>query len=144
LMPPVMGTVAFIMAEFLNVPYSTVMISALVPAVLYYLALVLQADHYAAVHGLKGQPADEIPRLWAVLKDGWYFLFSIFLLTYLLLVMRVEAFAPYIATVVLVGSAAVLRRHRFGLAGLRELFMDTTRNIVNITAILAGVGFIVG
>ncbi len=144
LMPPVMGTVAFIMAEFLNVPYSTVMISALVPAVLYYLALVLQADHYAAVHGLKGQPADEIPRLWAVLKDGWYFLFSIFLLTYLLLVMRVEAFAPYIATVVLVGTAAVLRRDRFGLAGLRELFMDTTRNIVNITAILAGVGFIVG
>src|SRR5690606_21363668 len=61
LMPPVMGAVAFIMAEFLNVPYSTIMIAAVVPALLYYLALVLQADHYAAVHGLKGQPASEIP-----------------------------------------------------------------------------------
>src|SRR3546814_6912869 len=69
LMPPVMGAVAFIMAEFLNVPYSTIMLAALVPALLFYLTLLLQVDNYAARHGLQGQPASEIPDLWSVLKD---------------------------------------------------------------------------
>ena len=144
LMPPVMGTVAFIMAEFLNVPYSTVMLSAVVPALLYYLVLIFQTDHYAAVHGLKGQPASEIPPLWPTLRSGWYFLFAIFLLTYLLLAMRVEEYAPYFATIVLVATAMLRRKNRFGLAAFRELVMDATRNIVNIVAILAGIGFIVG
>lgn len=144
LMPPVMGAVAFIMAEFLNVPYSTIMLAAVVPALLYYTALLLQADHFAAKNGLKGQPAHEIPRLGPVMRQGWHFLFSLILLTYLLLVMKREALAPYIATAVLLFSTLVFNRKRFGLAGLRDLTIDTTRNIVNIVAILGGVGFIVG
>ncbi len=144
LMPPVMGAVAFIMAEFLNVPYSTVMVSAIVPALLYYGALLLQADNYAARHGLRGQSAEEIPRLLPVLKEGWHFLFSLGLLTYLLLVMKREALAPYIASAVLVATTMIFSRKRFGLTGFRDLAIDTTRNIVNIVAILAGIGFIVG
>ena len=144
LMPPVMGAVAFIMAEFLNVPYSTVMLAAVVPALLYYGALLLQADHYAAKNGLRGQPADEIPALGPVLRQGWHFLFSLVLLTYLLLVMKREALAPYIATLVLLATTFLFGQKRFGLAGLRDLTIDTTRNIINIVAILGGVGFIVG
>jgi TRAP transporter 4TM/12TM fusion protein len=144
LMPPVMGAVAFIMAEFLNVPYSTVMLAAVVPALLYYGALLLQADHYAARNGLRGQPASEIPKLGPVFRQGWHFLFSLALLTYLLLVMKREALAPYIATAVLLATTMLFGQKRFGLAGLRDLTIDTTRNIVNIVAILAGVGFIVG
>jgi len=144
LMPPVMGAVAFIMAEFLNVPYSTVMLAAVVPALLYYGALLLQADHYAAKNGLRGQPADEIPRLWPVFRQGWHFLFSLVLLTYLLLVMKREALAPYIATGALLVTTVLFGQKRFGLSGLRDLTIDTTRNIINIVAILAGVGFIVG
>ena len=56
LMPPVMGAVAFIMAEYLNVPYSTVVIAAIVPAVLFYLALILQADNYAARRAITKLP----------------------------------------------------------------------------------------
>lgn len=144
LMPPVMGAVAFIMAEFLNVPYSTVMLAAVVPALLYYGALLLQVDHYAARNGLRGQPAEEIPRLGPVFRQGWHFLFSLVLLTYLLLVMKREALAPYIATAVLLLTTVLFGQRRFGLAGLRDLTIDTTRNIINIVAILAGVGFIVG
>jgi len=144
LMPPVMGAVAFIMAEFLNVPYSTVMLAAVVPALLYYGALLLQADHYAARNGLRGQPAEEIPPLGQVFRQGWHFLFSLALLTYLLLVMKREALAPYIATAVLIVTTMIFGRQRFGLSGFRDLIIDTTRNIFNIVAILAGVGFIVG
>ncbi len=144
LMPPVMGAVAFIMAEFLNVPYADVMIAAAVPAVLYYGVLLLQTDHYAAKNGLRGQSAEEIPRLGHVFRQGWHFLFSLVLLTYLLLVMKQEALAPYIATGVLLITSFLFGANRFGLSGLRDLTIDTTRNIINITAILAGVGFIVG
>jgi TRAP transporter 4TM/12TM fusion protein len=144
LMPPVMGAVAFIMAEFLNVPYTTVILAAVVPALLYYTALLLQADFYAARNGLKGQPASEIPPLWPVVKKGWHFLFSLVLLVYLLLVMRREALAPYIATCVLLGTTMVFGSKRFGLGGLRDLIIDSTRNIFSIVAVLAGVGFIVG
>lgn len=79
-----------------------------------------------------------------MLKQGWHFLFSLALLTYLLLVMKREALAPYIATAVLLGTTLVFGQKRFGLAGIRDLLIDSTRNIVNIVAILAGVGFIVG
>lgn len=144
LMPPVMGAVAFIMAEFLNVPYSTVLIAAVVPALLYYGALLIQADLYAARNGLKGQAPEDIPPLLPVLRKGWHFLFSLALLTYLLLVMKREALAPYIATFVLLGTTMVFSDKRFGLAGFRDLAIDTTRNIMAIVAILAGVGFIVG
>ncbi|MGE0225466.1 MAG: TRAP transporter permease [Acetobacteraceae bacterium] len=144
LMPPIMGAVAFIMAEFLNVPYATVMLAAFVPAALYYTALLLQADHYAAKNRLRGQPASEIPALGAVFRQGWHFLFSLALLIYLLLVMKQEALAPYIATAALLLSTMLFGTKRFGLAGFRDLTIDTTRNIVNIVAILAGVGFIVG
>lgn len=144
LMPPVMGAVAFIMAEFLNVPYSTVLIAAVVPALLYYGALLIQADMFAARNGLKGQAPEDIPPLLPVLKQGWHFLFSLALLTYLLLVMKREALAPYIATAVLLATTILFSQRRFGLAGFRDLAIDTTRNIMAIVAILAGVGFIVG
>ena len=61
LMPPVMGAVAFLMAEFLNMPYAEIVIAAAVPSILFYVALLLQVDCHAAIHGLKGQPAEEIP-----------------------------------------------------------------------------------
>ena len=58
------------MAEFLNIPYSDIVIAAAVPSILFYAALLLQVDCHAAVHGLKGQPAEEIPSLTATLKAG--------------------------------------------------------------------------
>ena len=145
LMPPVMGAVAFIMAEFLNVPYSTVMIAAVVPALLYYGALLLQADHYAARNGLKGQAAAEIPPLLPVLKQGWHFLFSLG-----------AADLPAAGDEAR-GAGALYRDRRAARhdhrvrqqsasawPGCATSRIDTTRNIVNIVAILAGVGFIVG
>jgi TRAP transporter 4TM/12TM fusion protein len=144
LMPPVMGAVAFIMAEFLNVPYSTVMVAAIVPAMLFYIALLLQADNYAARNGLKGQPSDEIPDLWPVLKSGWHFLFSLILLIYLLVWVGIEAHAPYYATVVLLFTSAFQKKNPFRLNKVVGLIEDSVMNIANIVGVLAGIGMIVG
>ncbi len=73
LMPPVMGASAFLMAEFLQVPYSEVVIAALLPAILYYMALFVQADLEAAKLGAAAITSDEMPTKRVVLK-GLYFL----------------------------------------------------------------------
>ena len=69
--PPIMGAAAFVMAEFLEVPYTTIVLAAIVPAAMHYVG-VLSIVHFKAKRlGLKGMPAEEIPRLLAVLKRGW-------------------------------------------------------------------------
>ena len=144
LMPPVMGAVAFIMAEFLNVPYSTVIVAALVPALLFYIALILQADNYAARNGLQGQPTGEIPNLADTLKKGRHFLFSLAVLIYLLVWVGIEAHAPYYATIVLLITSALQKHNPFRPSKFIALLEDSVKNIAGIVGVLAGIGMIVG
>ena len=145
LMPPVMGAVAFIMASFLNVPYSTVVIAATVPALLFYLALVLQTDGYAARNGLGGLRESEVPNLLRTLKDGWMYLLSLAALTWFLLGLRLDAFAAFYATGVLIVMVLVFKRRQYPVwATLREVIRASSIAIANLVAILAGIGLIVG
>ena len=68
IMPPVMGAAAFLIAEYLQIPYAQVALAAFVPAVLYYVALFIQVDLLAARNGIHGLPPAELPRLLPVLK----------------------------------------------------------------------------
>lgn len=144
LMPPVMGAVAFIMASFLGVPYADIMVAAFLPALLFYLALIFQVDIYAAKRGLKGLPPEDIPGLWDTLKDGWPYLLALFMLIYMLLVMRLEAYAPYYATVVLVGISMFKPRYRMNLRRALAFMQELTTSVANLVAILAGIGLVVG
>ncbi|MFA6505509.1 MAG: TRAP transporter fused permease subunit, partial [Treponemataceae bacterium] len=67
--PPIMGAGAFIMAEYLGVPYLTVCIAAIVPCALYYIALLLFVDAQAVKNGLKGLPAVDLPKIGKALKE---------------------------------------------------------------------------
>jgi TRAP transporter 4TM/12TM fusion protein len=148
LMPPVMGAVAFIMAEYLNISYATVMIAATIPALMFYIALLLQSDCYAAKNDLKGQPAHEIPALWPVVKVGWHYLFSLVLLIYLLVWVGIEAHAPFYATLVLLATSIIngwiTGVNQFHFGRLLHMLDDGVKNITNIVGILAGIGLIVG
>jgi TRAP transporter 4TM/12TM fusion protein len=68
IMPPVMGAAAFLIAEYLQMPYAQVALAAFVPAVLYYVALFIQVDLLAARNGIRGLPRNEVPKLFPVLK----------------------------------------------------------------------------
>ncbi len=144
LMPPVMGAVAFIMASFLGVPYSDIIVAAFLPALLFYVALLFQVDNYAARRGLKGLPADQIPVLTETLKDGWPYLLSLVMLIYMLLAMRLEAYAPYYATLVLLIISMFKRKHRLNLKRSIEFISELTTSVANLVAILAGIGLVVG
>jgi TRAP transporter 4TM/12TM fusion protein len=139
-----MGAVAFIMASFLGVPYSDVMVAAFLPALLFYVALLFQVDHYAARNGLRGMPPEEIPKVWPVLKEGWPYLLSLAMLIYMLLFMRIEAYAPYYATAVLLVIALFQKKYRLNWRGMLSLMLELSVSVANLVAILAGIGLVVG
>ncbi len=75
--PPVMGAVAFLIAQMLGISYWNVCVAATLPAILYYLALFFMIDFKAAKEGLKGMPKEEVPELMHTLKNGWFFFLPI-------------------------------------------------------------------
>lgn len=81
LMPPMMGAAAFLMAEFLSVPFTDVILAALIPAVLYYVSLFIQADLYAGRESIK--PAEDVSlRALEVLSKGWPYIIPFFVIIF--------------------------------------------------------------
>ncbi len=144
LMPPVMGSTAFVMASFLGLPYAEIALAAVVPGLLFYIALVVQVDAYAARLGLKGLARAELPRLGAVMKEGWIFIPVFGVLIYFLTQEKLEAQAPFYATAALLVVNQIVPRHRMSWAGLVEFVAATGRALAELAAILLGVGFIIG
>ncbi|WP_016913900.1 TRAP transporter permease [Vreelandella stevensii] len=144
LMPPVMGATAFVMAMFLDVPYSTIALAAVIPSILYFLGLFIQIDAYAARHNIKGLPAVELPSVWQTLKEGWYFIFVFGLLVWMLLVMQREAVAPFYATALLLVLNQLSRQNRWGWKDVADTLSSAAKLFAELIAILAGVGMLVG
>ena len=147
LMPPVMGAVAFVMADFLQRPYADIVIAALVPSLLYYTALFIQADLLAAKQGIKRVPASEIPPLWPVLTSGLIFALPFAVLIYLLFWANKEAeFAALIASLVVaaIGLLFGYKRKRMNLRALYDALVATGIASLDILMIAAAAGFITG
>jgi TRAP transporter 4TM/12TM fusion protein len=144
LMPPVMGSTAFVMSSFLGKPYGEIALAATVPALLFYIALVVQVDGYAAKLGLGGMRASELPRLGAVMKEGWLYIPVFALLVFLLVSLQEEALAPFYATALLIAINQVLPRHRMNWSGFVDLAVAVARGLAELVAILMAIGFIIG
>ena len=144
LAPPVMGATAFVMAEFLDIPYSQVALAAAVPALLFFFGLFMQIDSHAGRHDMVGLPQEELPSLRQVFREGWYFIFVIILLVFLLLVMKRESWAPWLATGLLLVLNQVFSKERWGYAQALAFLESNGRVFVELAAILAGVGLLVG
>lgn len=123
IMPPVMGAVAFIMAETLNVPYATVVQAAVVPAVLYFASVFWMVHLEAGKRGLLGLTPDQIPSALGALRAGWYLLLPLAVLVWLLFSGYTPLYAGTIglAMTVLLILGAPLATRLPGLA-LRYLF----------------------
>ena len=144
LMPPVMGTVAFVMASFLGVPYSAIVLAAVIPALLFYAALLFQVDMFAARRGLQGLPRSETPDIWPVLKMGWPYLLSLAVLIYVLMGLRLEARSPYYASAVMILATSFRKETRMNWTRLKDLVLDIAVNVSTLVAVLAGIGLVVG
>ncbi len=144
LMPPVMGATAFIMAINLDVPYRDIVIAAVIPSVLYFFALFMQIDAYAAKLNLKGLDRAELPSVKDVMKDGWYYILVFGLLIYWLLVLNRESQAPFYATGLLILINQLVPSHRWSKAQFLNFIEGIGKLFAELAAVLAGVGLIVG
>lgn len=90
ILPPVMGAVAFIMADLLAIPYAAVVKAALIPAILFFLVLFASVHFRALREGLKGLPRATLPPLLATLVSGWRYVLPIIVLTYVLIFMQLD------------------------------------------------------
>ena len=144
LMPPIMGATAFIMAINLEVPYRDIVVAAVIPSVLYFFALFMQIDGYAAKNKLEGLPKAELPTVSQTLKDGWYYVAVFALLIYLLVFMQREAQAPFYATALLLIINQMHPKHRWNWERFIDFLLATGRLFAELAAILVGIGLIVG
>jgi TRAP transporter 4TM/12TM fusion protein len=167
LMPPIMGAGAFLMAEFTETSYLTIVKVALVPAIMYYLTVLCFVHFEAKKYGLAGQPKENLPRAMKVLREGLHFIIPVLILIYVLMANYSPMMAGFVAVLSTVATslaansirwAASARRHphadpdRLSLAqfGLQE-FKQTlgalekgARNAVMVSVACAAAGIIVG
>ena len=119
IMPPVMGAVAFIMAETLGVPYAVIVQAAIIPAILYFGAAFWSVHLEAGKNGLTGLAREDLPSAWDAIRNGWFLLLPLAALIYLLFAGYTPLFAGTIGlaltVVVILGSAIALRVGPFGL-----------------------------
>ncbi|GAB4212712.1 MAG: TRAP transporter permease [Rhodoferax sp.] len=123
IMPPVMGAVAFIMAETINVPYVTIVKAALIPAILYFVTAFWMVHLEAGRKGLNGLSKEECPDPWAAVKLRWHLLLPLIGLVVLLFSGYTPLFSGTVGlalTVILIFGAAVMTGVTSG--GLRVVF----------------------
>lgn len=145
LMPPIMGAAAFIMADFLNVRYAEVALAALFPALIFYFALFAQIHLAARKAGMTPIPAAERPKALATLVHYWPFVVPLVVLIYLLFFTGLQAETAAILTIVVIFAAAALKKEtRPNLAAIFGVFEATGRALLDLVAITAAAGFIIG
>lgn len=147
MMPPVMGAVAFLMADFLQISYAEVAVAALVPSLLYYFALFIQADLEAAKGNILRVPAKDIPKILTVLAKGWLFLLPFAVLVYALFWENREPENAAIfasISVLLIGFTLGYGAQRLTLKELWQCVVRTGVSSADIIMISAAAGFIMG
>ena len=145
IMPPVMGAAAFLIAEYLSIPYGQVALAAAIPAALYYLALFVQVDLEAAKLGLSGLRRDEIPKLRHVMRRGWVFLVPLGGLIYTLMIAGWEAGRAGMLAVGLTFAVGALQKEtRPTWQGIVDAFEGTGRTMLDLVAITTLAGIVIG
>ncbi|MEX2455596.1 MAG: TRAP transporter fused permease subunit, partial [Rhodospirillaceae bacterium] len=145
-MPPIMGAAAFLMAEFLQISYTDVMIAALVPALLYYFAIFVQVDLVAARDNISVVKA-ALPDWRRVLADGWQFIlpFVILLVALFHLKSAPEIAALYAAASILVlGAIRAYKGARINLRTFCSSFWSAGLATTELVMIVAAAGFVIG
>jgi TRAP transporter 4TM/12TM fusion protein len=145
LLPPIMGAAAFIMAEFLGIPYADVALAALFPALLFYIALMAQIHLHAARNGLRPLTKEERPDAGAALRKYWPFLVPIVLLMLLLFIWRWQPEQAAFASLLAVLAATLfVGEQSIGPRALLAVFRGAGRSLLEIVTITAAAGIIVG
>lgn len=144
LMPPIMGAAAFLMAEFTNIPYVTIIAAAVIPAALYYFGVWAGVHYEAKKQGLKGMSKDELPKAGRVIRERGHLMLPIVIVIYLL----VSGYTPIRAALGAIAAAIVVSSFKKETRlSLKEIFfglVEGARSALTVIAACATAGIIIG
>ncbi|WP_297211492.1 TRAP transporter permease [uncultured Flavonifractor sp.] len=144
IMPPVMGATAFLIAEYLGIPYFDLVAAALIPAVLFYVAILMTVDLYARKHNIKGVPEDELPT-WKDLAKNVYLILP---LIYLILAMSVFKMtvtkAGITSIMVTIVCTLFSSKNRINLTKLKKIVKASVDGAKPVAIACGVVGIIIG
>lgn len=144
IMPPIMGAAAFLMAEFVGVPYMDVVKAAIIPALLYFLGVWLGVHFEAKRNNLKGIPRKELPSFWGILKERGHLAIPLVVIIYLLS----SGFTPMraaLAGIFISIIAAMLRANtRMSAKDIIDGLINGARGVLGVLAACAAAGIIIG
>lgn len=144
LMPPVMGAAAFIMAEYLGIPYISICKAAIFPALLYYFALFAIIHFYAKKNGLKGLPKEELPSFLSVIKEKWIFFIPILSLILLMAKGYTPTKAVLYTILIILLISAFSRSTRIGIKKGITLSENSAQSALLVSNACASAGIIIG
>ncbi|MCM2605380.1 TRAP transporter fused permease subunit [Rossellomorea marisflavi] len=145
IMPPIMGAAAFIMAGFLGISYTTVILAAIIPSFLYYIALIFAIDFEAKKLGLKGIAKENIPDVVKILKERGVLLIPILVVIGTLLAGKTALFAGFsgIGAVILASWIAKDKTSRITFRKTIQAFIDGGRGTIQVGIACAAIGIII-
>lgn len=144
IMPPVMGAAAFVISEFTGIPYIDICKHALIPALLYYLALFMGIHFEATKTGLMGVPKQERPRLGHVLITQGHLFLPLAVIVYFMLAGYTPMYACIYATLSVVALAALRAQTRMGIRKILGALEFGAKNMLPVAAACACAGIVVG
>ncbi len=144
IMPPVMGAGAFIMAQFLGQSYLVVALAAVVPAFLYYTAVMIQVHLEAQRLGLKGITRENLPSAWALLKEKGFLLIPLIAIIYFLIAGYTPLKAAFYGILTCIPLSWLNKETRLTPKKLAEAFESGARSALSVACACACVGIVVG
>src|SRR5690606_17723978 len=144
IMPPIMGAAAFIMASYTNIPYSQIMVIAIIPAILYFLGVFLAVHFESKKIGIVGLPKEALPRAKELMLQRGYLLLPLIVIFYTLLTGKTPMRAALIAILVSFLVSLVRKDTRMSLKSIIETLEEGARVALPVIAACASAGIIVG
>ena len=142
--PPVMGAVGFVMAEFLGVSYTKVMMAAIIPAFLYYLTLLFSVHFEARKLGLKGLAKENIPNAVEVMKKRGHLIIPLVVLMVMMFMGYTPLFAAVAAIFATVGASWLSKETRMSLSTIAQATVEGSKGAVSVGVSCVIIGIIIG
>jgi TRAP transporter 4TM/12TM fusion protein len=142
--PPIMGAAAFIIAEFMGVPYVRIIAAAAIPAFLFYLAVFLFVDVEALKRGLRGLPREQLPPLRGALRGRLHVIVPLVVLVAALVIGYSPMKSAFWSILLIVALGLPRRATRMGLGKLYDALESGAANTLSVAAACACAGIIVG
>ncbi len=145
IMPPIMGALAFVIADFLQIPYYEVLLAAIFPGILYYMCLFLMVHFQAEKRGIPVLPRSELPSAKSALREGWHYIIPILVLIFFLLGLH---YTPQTSILYALGALLVVGQFRKDLRLTPKRLMDGMKKALGLAVFLGpifiSIGIIVG